>query len=246
VNRPPAPRLTRRDRRRLETIGDIKTAALGQLARGGEARISMRAIARELDLTASAVHYYFPGRQVLVDALIVDGFGSLATAVRSAYEQSDGLSPDQRWLIVARAHRSWALRHPAQYMLIYGHAGGAARRVNPQTARAMWDVVTVFFALMRGCARGGQLDLPRLDTEIPASLRPQFTTWRETAQGIDDLSDGALAACMLCYSRLHGAIALELAGHLPPQLSDPDALFDMQIIHTAHALHHHNTARDTK
>jgi hypothetical protein len=41
-------------------------------------------------------------------------------------------------------------------------------------------------------------------------------TWRQTADGISDLPDGALAACMFCYSRLHGAIVLELAGHVPP------------------------------
>lgn len=237
MTNPLTPRPSRRDRRKQETIRDIKTAALDQLARHGEAGISMRAIARELDITASAVHYYFASRQALVNALIVDGFGSLATALRAAYERSDGLSPDERWLIVARAYRAWALGHPSQYMLIYGHAGGAARRVNQPTARAMWEVVTVLFVLMRGCARGGKLDLPRLEAEIPASLRAQFTTWRQSARGIEDLPDGALAACMLCYTRLHGAIALELAGHLPPQLADRDALFDMQIIHTARALH---------
>ncbi|MBV9095130.1 MAG: WHG domain-containing protein [Streptosporangiaceae bacterium] len=46
---------------------------------------------------------------------------------------------------------------------------------------------------------------------------------------------------MFCYSRLHGAIILELAGHLPPQLADRDALFDLQIAHTAEALHRPGT-----
>jgi AcrR family transcriptional regulator len=229
--------LSRRDRRKQETISDIKAAAVRQLTEAGPAGISMRAIARELDMTASAVHYYFSGRQALIDELTVDGFTALAEVLRSEHEQSQGLSPNERWMIVARAHRAWALRHPAQYLLIYGHTGGAARRVNQQAARAMWEVVTVLFALMRDCVRHGDIDTSRIEAGIPVSLREQFSTWRQTADGISDLPDGALAACMLCYSRLHGAIVLELAGHVPPQLADRDALFDLQIAHTAEALH---------
>jgi hypothetical protein len=47
---------------------------------GNAAGISLRAIARQLDMTSPAVHYYFPSRQAPLDALIVDGFTSLAGA----------------------------------------------------------------------------------------------------------------------------------------------------------------------
>ena len=236
---PPAPpaALSRRDRRKQETFTDIKAAAIRQLSDGGPAGISMRAIARELDMTASAVHYYFPSRQALIDDLAVDGFTALAEVLSQEHEQSAGQTPNQRWLTVARAHRAWALRHPALYLLIYGHTGGAARRVNQQVAQAMWQVVTVLFALMRDCVDHGDVDTRRLEADIPGPLREQFTDWRQTAEGIGDLPDGALAACMFCYSRLHGAIVLELSGHIPPQLADRDALFDLQIGHTAEALH---------
>ena len=52
--------MRRRDRHRQETIDDIKDTARNQLAGGGPTGISMRAIARHLAMTASAVHYYFP------------------------------------------------------------------------------------------------------------------------------------------------------------------------------------------
>jgi hypothetical protein len=41
---------SRRDRRRQETITDIKAAARTQLADGGPTGISLRAIARQLDM----------------------------------------------------------------------------------------------------------------------------------------------------------------------------------------------------
>jgi AcrR family transcriptional regulator len=59
----PQSRVSRRDRRKQETIDDIKATARHQLAEAGPAGISLRAIARDLGMTASAVHYYFPSRQ---------------------------------------------------------------------------------------------------------------------------------------------------------------------------------------
>lgn len=231
------PPLSRRDRRKAETIGDIKAVALRQLATAGPAGISMRAIARDLDMTAAGVHYYYPDRQALIDALTVDGFTGLAAAVRSAYEEASGLPARERWLTVARAWRAWALRHSAEYLLIYGHTGGAARRVNEHVAKAMSNAVGVLFASMRGCVGNGDIDVRRLAEATPPALREQFAAWRGAADGIGDLPDGALAACMLSYSRLHGAIVLELVGHVPPQLTDRDALFDVQMEHTTDALH---------
>lgn len=197
----------------------------------------MRGIARDLDITASAVHYYFSSRQALIDALIIDGFQSLADALRSAYDQAQALSPNERWLAVCRAHRAWALQHPDEYLLIYGHPGGSARRLNRQAMAAMGNVVAVLFACMRDCAAHGDIDIERIEAATPAPVREQFAAWRAVADGIGDLSDGALAACMFSYSRLHGTITLELAGHLPPQLSDRSALFELQMSHTAAALH---------
>jgi AcrR family transcriptional regulator len=233
----PQPPVSRRDRRKAETISDIKAVALRQLAAAGPTGISMRAIARDLDMTATGVHYYFPDKQALIDALTVDGFTALAAAVGSAYEEGSDLPPRERWLTVARAWRAWALQHPAEYMLIYGHTGGAARRVNAQVAMAMFSAVGVLYASMRGCVGHGDIDVPRLEEAAPPTLRDQFAAWRGAAEGIGDLPDGALAACMLTYSRLHGAIVLELVGHVPPQITDHDALFNMQMEHTTDALH---------
>ena len=86
----------------------------------------MRAIARHLAITASAVHYYFPSRQALLDAPVVDGFTSLAEALRTTYEGAAPRPPGEQWLAVCRAHRAWALDHQAEYLLLYGHDGGCA------------------------------------------------------------------------------------------------------------------------
>jgi AcrR family transcriptional regulator len=172
---------SRRDRRRQETVSDIKAAARTQLAEGGPAGISLRAIARQLGMTPSAVHYYFPGRGALLDALIVDGWDSLAMALRACYDQTRPQPAHERWIAVTRAHRAWALDHPPEYLLLYGHTGF---RVTPGTDRsiqqAMSKVVAVLFTMMRDALAAGEIDAERLQAATPAPLGQQLADWRET------------------------------------------------------------------
>jgi AcrR family transcriptional regulator len=227
---------SRRDRRRQETITDIKTAARAQLAEGGPTGISLRAIARQLGMTPSAVHYYFPGREALLDALIVDGWDSLAMTLRARYEQTRPLPAHERWIAVTRAHRAWALEHSSEYLLLYGHTG---LRVTPggdrSIRKAMSKVVAVLFTMMRDALAAGEIDTERLQTATPAPLRQQLADWRETTEEMAGLPDGALLACLIGYAQLHGAITLELVGRIPPQLQ-PTALFDLQMAHVSGSL----------
>jgi AcrR family transcriptional regulator len=124
-------RMRRRDRRRQATIDDIKDTARSQLADAGPAGISMRAIARHLAIMASAVHYYFPSHQALLDALVVDGFTSLAEALRTTYERAAPRPPSEQWLAVCQAHRAWALDHQTEYLLLYGHDGLRRQAAKP-------------------------------------------------------------------------------------------------------------------
>ncbi|MDQ2740565.1 MAG: TetR/AcrR family transcriptional regulator [Actinomycetota bacterium] len=227
----------RQVQRRRETVQDIKAAARAQLDRAGPEGISLRGIARELGMAASAVHYYFPSRGALLDSLIGDGFDSLAQALRRQYEQDAGRGPDERWLNVCRAHRGWALARPSEYLLLYGHTGGATRRAHPKVAQAMAQVAAVLVAMMRDAVAHGAVDTDRIAATVPTSLRPQLAAWRESTDALADLPDGAVAACMLGFAELHGAITLELIGHTPPQITDHDALFDLRMSHIASSLH---------
>src|SRR6266511_3916590 len=54
----------------------IKETAWKQIAEFGAPALSLRAIARELKITAPAIYNYFPDRDALVTALIIDAFTS--------------------------------------------------------------------------------------------------------------------------------------------------------------------------
>ncbi|MFC5064766.1 WHG domain-containing protein [Actinomycetospora atypica] len=108
---------TARDRARVETTAAILAAARAQLAEVGAAALSLRAVAREVGMVSSAVYRYFPSRDDLLTALIIEAYDAVGEAAERARR---GGTPLEQWVSVWRAVRRWALEHPAQYALIYG------------------------------------------------------------------------------------------------------------------------------
>ena len=111
---------TARERVREELTREIAEIARSQLATEGAAGLSLRAVAREMGMVSSAIYRYFPSRDDLLTALIIDGYNAIGLAA----EQADAACPPgdytERWLAICRAVRDWALAHPHEYALVYG------------------------------------------------------------------------------------------------------------------------------
>ncbi|GAB4046735.1 TetR/AcrR family transcriptional regulator [Catellatospora paridis] len=133
-----------RARVRDELTSEIKAIARRQLATEG-ANLSLRAVARELGMVSSAVYRYFPSRDDLLTALIIDCYDELGAAAESAEAAVDRADLLGRWLAAGHGIRDWALANPAEYALIYGSpvpgykapettVGPAARTTNLITA----------------------------------------------------------------------------------------------------------------
>src|SRR5450631_4390042 len=116
---PSAPR-TARERVRLELTSEIKEVALAQLASGGGAALSLRAIAREMGMASSALFRYFRNRDALLTALIIDSYSSLAEAAETAEARKHQESIEDRWMAICHGVRNWAVAHPHEYGLIFG------------------------------------------------------------------------------------------------------------------------------
>jgi hypothetical protein len=141
---------------------------------------------------------------------------------------------------VCRAHRAWALDHQAEYLLLYGYDGACAvQQRNSQVEHAFSHVVNVLYSIVREAVATNEIDTERIAAAASASLRRQLVTWRDQNEQRGDLPAGALAACMIAYAQLHGAITLELLGHVPPPLADHDALFELEMAHAYTALCRH-------
>lgn len=82
--------------------------------------ITLRAIAREMGMTANAIYGYFPTRDDLVTTLVNDVYTALADAVDTAWATTPSADPAVRIEAWANAFRTWALVNPQGFRLIYG------------------------------------------------------------------------------------------------------------------------------
>ena len=110
---------TPRQLAREQNIDRIKALALTQLAESGAGSLSLRAIARELNLVSSAIYRYYPSRDELITALIVDAYGDLADHLDEA-GAAGRRGPRRRWVDTCLAMRAWAVSQPQRWALIYG------------------------------------------------------------------------------------------------------------------------------
>src|SRR3954471_6501176 len=109
-----------RERARIEVTAAIKDEARRRLAAEGAAKLSLRAVARELGMVSSALYRYFASRDDLLTALIVDAYDAVGAAAERAEAATDRADLLGRWLATARAVRAWTLANPHEYALIYG------------------------------------------------------------------------------------------------------------------------------
>jgi AcrR family transcriptional regulator len=87
---------SRRERLRAETSQEIKTSALKLMAEDGPDAISLRAIAREMGMTAGAIYGYYATRDELITTLIFDVYTSLVDTVEAARDACPADDPDGR------------------------------------------------------------------------------------------------------------------------------------------------------
>jgi AcrR family transcriptional regulator len=111
---------TARDRARLELTEEIKTVGRRHLAEHGASGLSLRAVAREVGMVSSAVYRYFPSRDDLLTALIIDAYDAVGECAEDADATARDRGVDARWLSMCEAVRTWALANAHEYSLIYG------------------------------------------------------------------------------------------------------------------------------
>ena len=104
--------------------GDLRSAlveaGLRHLESGGEAEISLRQLAREAGVSATAVYRHFPDKRALLGALAAEGLARLGAAQRQASEAAGG-GPDG-FAATGRAYVRFALANPALFRLAFTHA----------------------------------------------------------------------------------------------------------------------------
>ncbi|WP_435597878.1 TetR/AcrR family transcriptional regulator [Streptomyces anulatus] len=208
-----------RERARIEVTAAIKDEARKQLAGEGAAKLSLRAVARELGMVSSALYRYFPSRDDLLTALIVDAFDAIgAVAERAAGEQAGALPPAERWIAVACAVREWGLAHPHEYALIYGSP--VPGYIAPMdTVGPASRVGLVFIDIVRAAFRAEDLAVPALTPGLRSDAE------RMAAEFAPDVPPAAVAALVAAWAQLFGLISFELFGQFNRVVEAREPLF---------------------
>ncbi|HCT80950.1 MAG TPA: TetR family transcriptional regulator [Micromonosporaceae bacterium] len=195
-----------RARVREELTSEIKAVARRQLTTEG-ANLSLRAVARELGMVSSAVYRYFPSRDDLLTALIIDCYNELGEAGEKAVEGAEGLL--SRWLAFGHGIRDWALAHPAEYALIYGSPVPGYKAPQDTVGPASRTTTVIVKLLVEGYLAG---ELKGTD-ERPPLPPPLETEMRRAINEIfPEMPVGLLARGMTAWVQLFGVITFELFG----------------------------------
>jgi AcrR family transcriptional regulator len=216
-----APR-TARERARVEITRSIQETGRRHLAEVGPAALSLRAIARDVGMVSSAVYRYFPSRDDLLTALIIESYDELGDAVEAADEAvTDRADLAARFGAVVHAIHDWARANPHEYALLYGSPvpGYAAPDTTvPSAAR----VTGAFLRLARACEEAG-VPLGAPTTTVAAAEHAALAGVREALDS--GLSDERTVRWLMAWSTVFGHVSLELFGHMYRGVLDYDAHF---------------------
>jgi len=205
-----------RDRRRAETVAEIKEAALQELVEAGPGGFSLRGVARAVGMTVQALYHYFDNRDALLTALVVDAHHAAADAVQAVADATRGQDPRARRLAACRAFRGWALANRPAFLLLYGTpVPGFTPLRESEVGQAAWRLGQPFAEVVFDGWTPAQL------AAVPAAPALAGTDLQQMA-----LPLGAAALFIELRARMHGVVTLELIGHLHPFTEHGAAFFD--------------------
>src|SRR3712207_3747780 len=115
--------VSRRDRARADTLREIKQTARQVLVQHGVDGLALRAVAREMGMTAPALYRYFASREDLVENVVADLYDELTGVLATVRDAVEPATPGLQLLEVSRAFRTWAITHRSEFGLLFGSAG---------------------------------------------------------------------------------------------------------------------------
>jgi AcrR family transcriptional regulator len=244
--------LSRRDRIRAATVLEIKQTARQVLVEEGSGGLSLRAVAREMGLTAPALYRYFPSREDLLGHLIADLYEEVSEEMERARDAEPAGDVAGRLLAVSRTFRRWALAHPPEFALLFGSpiegftrpheaAAGepAAAAGAPDPAGQAGQAGQRFGAIFAGLVAELYLTQPfpaPADEEIEPGLLAQLEAWCATLPV--PLPLGVMQVFLSCWIRLYGSVCMEVFGHLRFAVADAEPIFEAELRSLAALLGH--------
>lgn len=222
-----APTATRRQRLREATSQEILTVARDLLVREGSQAVALRAVAREMGMTAPALYRYYASHEDLLSALIVSIFDELSDGLEAAMAAA-GEDVTRQMFAVIRALRQWAVDHPAEFGLTFGTP--VPGYDTPEEGPVI-EACRRFGGIFQALFQEFYADCPFAphEDELSPALEQQLRQYATFFSATIPLP--ALAVLLSCWARVYGLICLEVFGHMQFALTDVEPLFEAELKH---------------
>jgi len=219
--------MTRRERQHDNIREEIKALARQHMAEQGTAGLSLRAIARDMEMTAPALYRYFPAREDLITALILDAFNALADTLQAADNACVHEDYTGRMLNIMKVYRQWALENAVDFQLIYGNPIPGYSAPGELTVPAVQRGFIVIVTILADALAAGTLKLPPEYEQLPPSVDHHLRILIERDQY--PIIPQLLYLGIATWTRMHGMIMLELYHHLVPTIGNVDDFYHHEI-----------------
>jgi AcrR family transcriptional regulator len=227
---------SRRDRMRAATIEEIIATARRLLVGSGPEAVSLRAIAREMGMTAPGLYRYFSSHEELIRHVIAGIFTELGQDIRQAIDTADdpacaddpaSVKLAVKMVAACREFRRWALDHRPEFALLFGvplpGLDDGRRDIADQCALTF---AGTFFALFGELWQAVPFPVPAAG-DIDSGLLGQLSRYRD---GLGtNMPAGAVLTFLRCWTLLYGAVAMEVFGHMSFALEDPAPMFEIML-----------------
>lgn len=220
---------SRRERVRAATDEEIRRTARQLLVRDGEHGMTLRAVAREMGMTAPGLYRYVDSHADLLALVTLDVYAELSEAMEEARNSLPEDDPAARLLAVSRAFRGWALGHRPEFGLVFTNP--IVSMLEPVEGRI--EAAAQRFGLVFGELFA--VVLQRYASPLPAvaDLDRGFVAQLETvdSEKVAGMPLGARYLFVTCWVRLYGCVCMEVFGHLGWALPDSEPVFEDTLRH---------------
>ena len=205
------------------------------MASGPEA-VSLRAIAREMGMTAPGLYRYFGSHEELRQARVRQHLHRAGRGHPPGHQAADAgaARPDRKtenltikMVAACREFRRWALDHKAEFALLFGVPLPGLDDGRYDTAdECALAFAGTFFTLFLELWAAVPFPVPAAE-EIDPGLRDQLMRYRDALGA--DIPVGAVLTFLRCWTVLYGAVAMEVFGHMRFALEDAAPMFEITL-----------------
>jgi AcrR family transcriptional regulator len=210
---------------RINLQEEIKTIARQEIAQKGTASLSLRAIARRLNITAPAIYNHYRRKEDLITALIIDAYTEFGNSQLKAIENLPAEDYPGRLKATGLAYRQWAINNPQSYLLIFTTPvrgrDALIERISPAASRSL----TALLSVLEG-ARKKRILISKTKVAVPPNILEQLKMWQHLYPSYNPYT---LYLALIIWSRVHGLIMFELCKQYPDFIEDPGEIYNSEV-----------------